>query len=90
MVGVMLKRTYKNDRLPIRSPIEVLSDRELEILEMIGKGLTSEGIARCVQRSVKTIEAHRSNIKKKLNLLKNLDLIRFAMEWTREIESIRN
>ncbi len=90
MVGVMLKRTYKNDRLPIRSPIEVLSDRELEILEMIGKGLTSESIARSVQRSVKTIEAHRSNIKKKLNLPKNLDLIRFAMEWSREIESIRN
>ncbi|MFB3785256.1 MAG: response regulator [bacterium] len=90
MVGLMLKRTFYNDRLPVRSPIEVLTDRELEILEMIGKGFSSETIAHCVQRSVKTIEAHRSNIKKKLSLPKNLDLLRFAMQWFHEIESIRN
>ncbi|NPU97004.1 MAG: response regulator transcription factor [Candidatus Omnitrophica bacterium] len=90
MVSLMLKKNYSDNRLPVRSPVEVLTDRELEILEMIGMGFSTVTIAHCVQRSVKTIEAHRANIKKKLNLTKNSELIRYAVEWIHDSQSLRN
>lgn len=50
------------------SPLGALSDRELEVLRLIGQGLKTGDIARALHRSVHTIEAHRANIKRKLGL----------------------
>jgi DNA-binding NarL/FixJ family response regulator len=50
------------------SPLGALSDRELEVLRLIGQGLKTGDIARTLHRSVHTIEAHRANIKRKLGL----------------------
>ena len=50
------------------SPLAVLSDRELEVLRLIGRGLRTGEIARALNRSVHTVEAHRANIKRKLGL----------------------
>lgn len=61
--------------------IESLSDRELEVFEMIGQGLSTREIALQLHLSVKTVETHRENIKRKLALESNLALIRQAMEW---------
>lgn len=60
------------------SPIHCLSDRELEVFEMIGQGVRTREIARNLHLSVKTIEAHRANIKSKLNLNNSIELLQMA------------
>jgi DNA-binding NarL/FixJ family response regulator len=59
-----------------------LTDRELEVLELVGHGSTTAAIAERLGVSVKTIETYRSNIKTKLELKDASDLIRFATMWT--------
>jgi DNA-binding NarL/FixJ family response regulator len=58
-----------------------LSDRELEVLEMIGRGLSTTAIAGQLHLSIKTVETHRANIKTKLALKDGLDLVRYAVTW---------
>jgi DNA-binding NarL/FixJ family response regulator len=66
------------------SPIERLSDRELEVFRHIGKGFSSSEIAELLCISVKTIETHREHIKNKLKLPNKGDLLRYAVEWAAE------
>jgi DNA-binding NarL/FixJ family response regulator len=61
--------------------VDKLSDREFEVFQLIGKGLEKHEIARQLSLSVKTIDAHRENIKKKLNLETSTDLLRYAIQW---------
>jgi DNA-binding NarL/FixJ family response regulator len=63
------------------SPIERLSDRELEVFQLIGKGFGSREIAERLCLSVKTVETHREHIKQKLKLSGRGDLLRYAVEW---------
>ena len=63
------------------SSLERLSAREREVLRLIGYGQSSAEIARQLERSVKTIEAHRENIKLKLGLARGQDLLRYALLW---------
>jgi DNA-binding NarL/FixJ family response regulator len=63
------------------SPVRKLTDRELEIFQMIGKGFSSGQIAGQLNLSVKTISAHRERIKQKLNIKTSGELIRFAILW---------
>lgn len=58
-----------------------LSPREAEVLRLIGEGLTTQQIAAGLHRSVKTIEAHRSNLQRKLDLGCALQLVRYATLW---------
>lgn len=58
-----------------------LSDRELEILELIGKGRDVREIARALHISAKTVETHRAHIKEKLNLKNARQVARFAVQW---------
>jgi DNA-binding CsgD family transcriptional regulator len=53
---------------PERSSIKQLSDREFEVFELIDEGLSAREIARRLHLSPKTVDAHRANIKKKLNI----------------------
>ena len=66
-------------------PVANLTDRELEVLDLIGRGLSTASIAEQLRVSVKTIETYRSNIKTKLNLKDAADLIRFAATWTERL-----
>ncbi len=66
------------------SPVDTLSDRELEILQLIGEGQEVREIAQCLHLSPKTIEAHRSNIKGKLDLGNARDVVRFAVSWVNQ------
>lgn len=66
------------------SPLEALSDRELEVFELIGHAQGTRQIAKRLHLSVKTIETHRESIKRKLSLRGNLELIRSAMHWVFE------
>ena len=58
-----------------------LSDREYEVFRLIGMGNGSSDIAAKLQRSVKTVEAHRANLKQKLGLKNASELNRFAATW---------
>lgn len=60
-------------------PLSSLSARELEVLRMVGEGLSSHEIARRLHRSVRTIEVHRSSIGEKLGMRKGSDLVRVAI-----------
>jgi DNA-binding NarL/FixJ family response regulator len=62
-----------------------LTDRELEVFEMIGRGLNTATIADELGVSIKTIETYRSNIKTKLNLKDAADLIRYAATWAERL-----
>lgn len=73
------------EELPSGGHLGNLSDRELEVFEMIGRGLSTAAIADQLGVSVKTIETYRSNIKTKLNLKDAADLIRFAATWTERL-----
>jgi DNA-binding NarL/FixJ family response regulator len=64
------------------SPAEQLSNRELEVFELIGHGKMTSEIAKLLRLSVKTIETHRANIKAKLGLTSSGELTRSAIEWT--------
>jgi DNA-binding NarL/FixJ family response regulator len=66
------------------SPVEKLSDRELEIFQMIGKGDEVREIADQLHISPKTVEAHRARIKEKLNLGNARAVARFAQDWERQ------
>jgi DNA-binding NarL/FixJ family response regulator len=61
--------------------LATLTDREIQVLERVGRGSSTAGIARDLGVSVKTIETYRSNIKAKLNLKSALDLVRYATSW---------
>jgi DNA-binding NarL/FixJ family response regulator len=58
-----------------------LSDRELEILELIGKGHEVRQIAKLLHLSPKTVETHRAHIKDKLDLKNSREVARFALQW---------
>lgn len=62
-----------------------LTDRELEVFEMVGRGLSTAAIADRLKVSIKTIETYRSNIKTKLNLEDATDLIRHAATWVERL-----
>lgn len=69
----------------IDTPLAGLTDRELEVFDLIGRGSSTVEIAGQLGVSVKTIETYRSNIKAKLNLKDASDLIRFAATWTEHV-----
>ncbi len=64
-----------------RSPIEKLTDRELEVLQLIGEGSEVREIALKLHLSAKTVEAHRAHIKEKLDLKNAREVARFAVQW---------
>jgi DNA-binding NarL/FixJ family response regulator len=63
-------------------PAAELSDRELEVLTLIGRGQSTREIAEKLFLSVKTVEAHRERIKEKLQLKNGPELLRYAMQFT--------
>ena len=65
-----------------RSPVEELSDREFEIFELLGDGLSTQQVADRLHLSMKTVDAHRANIKEKLKVKTTNELISFAARWT--------
>jgi DNA-binding NarL/FixJ family response regulator len=63
------------------SPLEDLSDRELEVFTLIGQGCTTRQIAEKLHLSIKTVETHRAHIKEKLNLKNSTELVQHAIHW---------
>ncbi len=68
----------------VASPVEVLSNRELELFQLTGQGKEIAEIAEMMQISPRTVEVHRSHIKKKLGLRTSTDIFQAAYEWLRQ------
>jgi DNA-binding NarL/FixJ family response regulator len=62
------------------APLEQLSDRELEVFQLIGQGLPNRTIAERLFVSIKTVESHRERMKQKLGLAGGAELLRYAIE----------
>lgn len=91
-ISEMIKNRFVND-LGIHRPelqerskqlraIESLTNREKEILSLVGKGLTSNTISQQLHISPRTVDTHRARIMQKLGLKNKLDVVRFMMEYT--------
>ncbi len=64
-----------------RSPVDRLTDRELEVFQLIGEGHDMHEIAKDLHLSKKTVEAHRANIKEKLGVTNAREVVRYATQW---------
>jgi DNA-binding NarL/FixJ family response regulator len=83
MATALLQRVATGKSLDL-DPVEALSNRELQVFEMIGQGMTTREIARKLQVSPKTVESHREGVKMKLNLRNSAQLTRRAFQWVQE------
>ena len=70
------------------SPIELLSNRELEVFDLIGNGLKTRVIAEQLNLSIKTIETYVAHIKKKMNFKDSRSLFLHAVQWSISKDSI--
>jgi DNA-binding NarL/FixJ family response regulator len=82
MTERMVERAARLDSDASRSVIQRLSDRELEVFSLLGDGHSTREVAQRLNLSVKTIETHRAQIKRKLGLRNSTELIQRAVEWT--------
>ena len=80
VADTLVYRTVRAEQNDV-SPIDLLSDRELEVLQLFGEGNTTQEIANLLHLSAKTIETHRLHIKEKLGFRTAAELIRFAVNW---------
>jgi DNA-binding CsgD family transcriptional regulator len=78
--------TGKAERPKTLSPVELLTDRELEVFNLIGQAKETKEISRGLGMSAKTVEAHRASIKRKLKLKTGPELTRHAVLW---VEAVR-
>jgi len=83
-----LRRLVRAEQPGARSPIEQLSDRELEVFSLLGEGVATRDIAGRLHLSVKTVETHRERIKAKLGLRSATELTYRAIRWS--VEQVRD
>src|ERR1700688_689179 len=79
--NMIKKRTSARGSYVSTDPIERLSNRELQILHLIGRGMSTRETANSLTLSIKTVESHRQRIKTKLNLHTGTQLVQFAINW---------
>lgn len=80
----LLSRAVGNRSNVDQSPVESLTDRELEVFKLVGEGLTLKKIASQLDLSPKTVSNYRDNIKAKLGLTNMNELVRHATQWLLE------
>ena len=88
MSSQMLKMAFRSGSEEARTGVELLSLREIEVFELIGRGNSTREIAEQLNLSVKTIETYRAHIKDKLQLRSGTELMQRAIHWV-ENESHR-
>jgi DNA-binding NarL/FixJ family response regulator len=77
----LLRKMARGPTVPQVSEMDQLSDRELEVFELIGGGCTTAQIAASLHLGVSTVETYRAHIKEKLKLENATELMRRAVEW---------
>jgi DNA-binding NarL/FixJ family response regulator len=81
IAAAMATQFVEGKTLATGSPVEQLSDRELEVFELLGQGRTTRQIAETLRVSLKTVQAYCARIKEKLNLGSATELLREAVRW---------
>jgi DNA-binding NarL/FixJ family response regulator len=77
----MIKKVAAGGAYMSGNPVDRLSTRELQILNMIGKGMSTRETAQSLNLSIKTVESHRQRVKRKLNLSTGAQLVQYAVNW---------
>ncbi len=85
-VADQLLRRVRAGHAANEDPMSTLTNRELEVFELIGRGMSTKQIAQKLGISQKTVEAHRDGIKGKMNLKNSLEVTRRAFQWSMEGE----
>jgi len=86
--GTFLSPAVSKRLFRSQQPRPILSPRESEILSALGRGESSKQIAKALDLSVRTVETHRQNIKRKLELDGQAELIRYAVEHGRQVPGV--
>ena len=81
MTELILSRFVEGPKDMAESPLQALTDREIEVFQLIGEGLGISEIGLRLHLSVKTIGTYRERIKEKLNLKNSTELLRYALNW---------
>ncbi|MGA2265849.1 MAG: response regulator transcription factor [Phycisphaerae bacterium] len=81
MATKMLSKLTGGRAEAARPSVENLTDRELQVFELIGSGIGTSEIAKKLHLSVKTIDSHREHIKQKLKLDSASELVKHAVQW---------
>jgi DNA-binding NarL/FixJ family response regulator len=81
MAVALAGRFVSGKRIPSQSPVEQLSDRELEVFQLLGQGRGTRQISENLHLSVKTVQAYCARIKDKLQLSSATELLREAVRW---------
>jgi DNA-binding NarL/FixJ family response regulator len=84
-ISQRILETVQGGALATNDPLGGLTDRELQVFELVGRGVSTADIARRLHVSVKTIETYRANIKTKLGLSSASELVRYASSWTERL-----
>ena len=82
LAATLVRKVAGGDATAGGSPVDALTDRELEVFQLLGQGLTVREVAERLFVSAKTVEAHREHIKQKLNFKTSSELLRFAIQYT--------
>jgi DNA-binding NarL/FixJ family response regulator len=86
MTAKLLLHAVAGDEDKPVSTISKLTDRELQVFQLIGQGLTTRQIARQLHVDVKTVETYRFRIKGKLHLSNATALLQYAVQWAQEFD----
>ncbi len=81
MAGRMMKKMVGGTTEEPGSPLEVLTDRELEVFQLLGRGIGTRQIAEELRVGIKTVESYRARIKEKLQLADGNQLLQHAIQW---------
>lgn len=87
MAGRLLQKMAGQTKILSAHPVELLSDRELQVFRWIAKGIGTRQIAEKLTLSIKTVETYRENIKRKLDLQSGNELVRYAILWAQREKS---
>lgn len=81
-MSAALSEKFADGRTPsLRTPVEQLSDRELEVFQLLGQGFETRRVAQVLGVSIKTVQAYCARIKEKLELANASELLREAVRW---------
>ena len=78
----IINKILQGNKETTETDIDILTNREFEIFQLFGKGLSIKEIAERIHLSQHTVETHRRNIKEKLKITSNSQLIKLAVEWS--------
>jgi len=84
MTELVMQRAFVSGADLSRPPIDQLTNREMQVFELIGQGLSTRQIADKLEISPKTVETYRGQMKEKLQLATGTGLTRFAVKWVLE------